>query len=112
MKDYSAYIDRYFPAPNGCVNMVTTVWADMFNHNIIFNSVTELMTQLRMSMNKVEDPQEGDMILINHGIWHVGLVIGKGQMLHTDDTGRVIVERYDGWQWKNHIRGYYRWTLR
>lgn len=110
MRDYRAYIGKRFEQPYACLDLVVAVWNDVFQRNIPHGSASDTMAYFRAHLDAVKIPQEGDLILIKAEIWHAGLVISEGHMLHTFPDGTAGIERYDGLKWKSRVRGYYRWT--
>ena len=56
------------------------------------------------------DPEPGDAALfrIAGEPMHVGVVIGKGEMIHVMKGIDVTIERFTGWQWKHRLAGFYR----
>ncbi len=55
-----------------------------------------------------ERPGDGILLrLLGHPI-HVGVVIGKGWMLHVEDGIDACLERYDGPRWSRRVMGCYR----
>jgi cell wall-associated NlpC family hydrolase len=59
-----------------------------------------------------EDPQPGDLVLIKRGskAFHIGVVVGGGEMLHAYSSGTSTIESYDSPTWRNKIEGFYRYV--
>lgn len=59
---------------------------------------------------KVAQPVAGDVILLRQqGLaCHVGLVVGPGQMLHTEKHRGAVVENFMRPHWRSRIEGFYR----
>lgn len=54
--------------------------------------------------------RDGDVIILRtkgHPL-HVGLVVGRGQMLHVLSGANSVVEFFDGIKWKHRIIGFFR----
>lgn len=56
--------------------------------------------------------QIGDAILIRvYGFpVHVGMVVGRGLMLHAEEGRESVVARYNSPEWASRIASFYRWT--
>ena len=55
------------------------------------------------------DEFEGDILLFDTADGpHVGLCIGQGDMIHSDEANGVTIERYTRVVWKNQLRTIYR----
>lgn len=70
------------------------------------------MAKLQWERIASYDTQPGDGILIfgDNPRWHLGVVCGKGEMIHAnEDAGAVVKERYNAFPWQNRIEGFYRW---
>lgn len=54
--------------------------------------------------------KEGDVILLRiKGLpWHIGVVAGKGRMLHVELGAESVIEPYNGLKWNKRIIGFYR----
>ena len=110
MRDYRMYIGKVYPAPHGCLLLVADVLRDVFDHAVPFEVTEQVMQVFRKNMIAVTNPKEGDMVMIKANQWHVGVIVSPGMMIHAaPPIGTVIIERYDGLQWKSRIRGYYTW---
>lgn len=60
---------------------------------------------------KAKTPQIPDVIVcrVKGQPWHAGIVVSPNEMLHTQRYINAVVERYDGYTWKNRIIGSYRY---
>jgi cell wall-associated NlpC family hydrolase len=61
--------------------------------------------------DRVALPKSGDVILLRRqGIaCHVGIIVGPGQMLHTEKTRGAVVESFMRPHWRSRIEGFYRY---
>lgn len=50
----------------------------------------------------------GDLVLMRQAPWHVGLVVGRGRMLHIPEGGSSCIEPYDTGRWGRRVEGIYR----
>lgn len=59
---------------------------------------------------KVDEAMEGDALLfITSGRpLHIGYALGRGDMLHINDTHGSLIERWDGPFWRGKLEGIYR----
>jgi cell wall-associated NlpC family hydrolase len=57
-----------------------------------------------------EEARLGDLVAITRGgmVYHVGLVVSPGWMLHTLEGLDSALERYDGFIWRSRLAGCYR----
>lgn len=107
---YKEYIGRIYEGPHGCLMLAADILRDTFNLPVPNDVAERVFETLRTQMRPVDDPQPGDVVLMRGPVWHVGVVIGTGTMIHTSaPTGVVVVERFDSLQYRARIRGYYRW---
>jgi cell wall-associated NlpC family hydrolase len=109
MKNYSTYIGKQYLPPNGCLNLVIDILRNEYNRPLELNDADRAMEIFRTRLSPTIKPQEGDLILLKGNQWHVGLVVGNGQMIHTSLEGEVGIEHYDGMMWRNRIKGFYKW---
>jgi len=74
--------------------------------------VAKAMGEERLKWHKVDKPQLYDVVMLRTGeySWHVGLFIGKHQMIHVMSGIDSAIEDLNGVQWKNRIEGYYRYV--
>lgn len=113
--DYSRFLGRPYEPPLGCLRLAEAVYREQYG--IDFGRLGEeldrgdglaLMKLLRDHADKVEAPQEGDLILLAGHPWHIGVVIGPGEMVHSYEGGAACIERYDGMLWSARMRGFWR----
>jgi cell wall-associated NlpC family hydrolase len=103
-----------------CWGLVKAVYADMNiklpSYDLEYFSATDrivpaLIDRERSKWHRVNDPQEGDVVLlkIKNFPRHVGIITKPGWMLHALKTIGICHERYTGLMWKNRINGFYRY---
>lgn len=68
----------------------------------------DLINSNKHNFKKVNNPQFGDIVLLNiFGISaHLGIYINEKQILHTSSATGCMIDRLD--RWKKRIDGYYR----
>jgi cell wall-associated NlpC family hydrolase len=49
-----------------------------------------------------------DLVLIRQAPWHVGVIVGRGLMLHIPEGGTSCIEPYTTGRWGNRVEGTYR----
>jgi len=87
------------------------VYPDQSIHSI--QGAHNHIDEVKGDFHVVTEPQEHDIILIRiYGnlVSHVGLYLGKGEMLHIMSGIDSTVERIAGTRWKNRISGYRRYV--
>lgn len=50
----------------------------------------------------------GDVVLLRQAPWHVGVVVGRGRMLHIPEGRESCIEPYDTGRWGSRVEGVYR----
>jgi len=97
--NYRKFVGLPYQEPFGCFQLVRHVYKEMYNLPI--RDIKDIAV-------KVRDPQEGDVVLFDGEVWHVGLVIREGEMIHCYRGGTSCVESYLTMRWRNRIVGFYR----
>jgi len=70
-----------------------------------------LMRCKKTNWQKVDEPQNGDVVLakdMSHPI-HVGIYKERNKMLNIRAQGTPVIEPLDGMEWKHNLLGFYRW---
>ena len=67
--------------------------------------------EVPISWTKCKTPQIGDAVLmrLRGQPWHVGVVVSRDSMIHTERGLEAVIERFTGPNWKNNIIGFYRY---
>lgn len=128
--DFNEYIGIPF-VPNGrskagtdCWHLICLIYKEQLN--IILPSyekikltdeissllqITRAFRRNKLNWKSVEKPEPYDVILIRTGsmLYHAGLVIGNGRMLHIDRGINSTIEKYTSIMWKDKIEGFYRY---
>lgn len=62
------------------------------------------------SVEEVSDPQYGDIVLLRvMGMpIHVGIVVGRNEMLHTRSSTGPLIENYTEIKWKRRVQSFHR----
>ena len=108
--DFTKYIGIAYPPPHGCLTFVSQLLRDEYGRPVPDDITERAAEVLQHRLAPVETPAEGDALLIKANQWHVALVLAGGMMIHAaPPDGTVMIERYDGLQWKARTRGFYRW---
>ena len=108
MNNLNAYVGKPYSELN-CWNLIIAVYADVYHIELPKLPIkTEQKNYWREILCGSELP--GDLLLfrITELKRHVGLVIGGGKMIHSDETAGVVVERYTGNLWNNRLTSIYR----
>jgi cell wall-associated NlpC family hydrolase len=119
-----AWVSQYIGVPFekfNCWQLVCKVYREQFDINLP-NLDSEYVDSLdRKNIKKLyerelylnwrqkEKPDVGDTIVltIKNQPWHVGIVVSKNKMLHTELRLESIIERFVGPMWQNNIVGFY-----
>lgn len=74
--------------------------------------ITKVFRENKLNWINVKKPKFYDVILLRSGsmLYHCGLVIGKGQMIHIDKGVNSIIESYTSKMWKDKVEGFYRYA--
>ena len=108
--NYAKYIGKSYAPPHGCLLLVADILRDEYNLPIPNDVSERVFETMRSNLIPVDDPHEGDVVLMKGNSWHVGLIIQPGTMIHVSrPSSNVVVERYDSLQWRARVRGFYRW---
>lgn len=61
---------------------------------------------------EIERPAAGDLVLLRHGshACHIGVVVGRGWMLHIEQGIDSALDRTDGLRWSRRLVGFYRYS--
>ena len=67
--------------------------------------------EMQHTWTRQDIPVIGDCVVMNikNQPWHVGVIVSRNQMLHTERGLEAVIERFTGPQWKNNIVGFYRY---
>jgi cell wall-associated NlpC family hydrolase len=120
------WVDQYIGIPfteYNCWQLVRKVYREQFNidlpllDNEYFNhmdrtNIEKLYNrELAINWKKQDVPRIGDCVVmrIRNQPWHVGIIISKDTMLHTENKLEAVRERFTGPAWKNNIIGFYRY---
>lgn len=113
--DYRQYVGLAYEPPHGCLRLVEQVVREQYGRDfrdvdsdVEPNDDRALYRLLKAHCDPVEHEREGDLIVIRSTPWHIGLVIGDGQMLHSYSGGAACVEPYRGPMHRNRISGFWR----
>jgi cell wall-associated NlpC family hydrolase len=123
MADFSAYVDLPYSPRLDCYGLVRKVLREVagvalpdyrYPHDGDARAgfVEQLRQEVGAGWQQVERPRPLDVVLLNIDGQprHVGLVVGRGRMLHTDSHGgRSRIERFDSGL--HQVAGFYRWGV-
>lgn len=71
--------------------------------------LAHVMKEERKRWIKIDKPKTYDVALIRAGEFHVGIIAGKGLMLHIMNQRESVIESYVSNGWKHRIREFYRY---
>ena len=120
--NYRQFIGLEYEPPHGCYRLVQRVFRDAYGIDLdnydaglsgldMQGRAERLKSCFGAYCEPVDDPQEGDLILINVGGQprHIGVVIRPGWMLHSYSGGTACIESYRSIHWRNRIENFYRY---
>lgn len=117
VRDWSRWVGIPYEEPFGCFTFVCRVMAAEFGvpeadyaagvHDTPLARAIALRDGLSRHCERVESPQEGDLILIRPG--HIGIVLNSRDMLHANAGHESRIERFNSPVWKPAIEGFYRY---
>jgi len=71
--------------------------------------LAQTMKEERKRWVKIDKPKAYDVALIRAGEFHVGIIVGKGLMIHIMNQRESVIESYVSNEWKHRIREFYRY---
>ncbi len=122
MDKYRPYIGIDYERPHGCFKLVAKVFKEVYGVDLgkPENGLEEeadskdktavVRKNFAERSVQVDNPKEGDLIIIRSRPWHIAIVIGDGLMLHNySKSSNSCIEEYNSARWKNRIEGFYRY---
>ena len=118
---YRPYIGIEYEAPHGCFRLVEQVFRGVYGIDLgrqdegleqaqSKDRTARIQRKLSEMAVQVNDPQEGDVVIVRGRPWHIAVVIAPNMMLHSYNGGTSCVEDYEGLRWRNRIEGFYRYV--
>ena len=119
--DYRPFIGASYEPPTGCFALVQRVFESAYGIRVPDYAsgvghdrtarAARFQQQLAAHCIPVDDPQEGDVIILNIGgkPAHIGVVTEPGWMLHSYSGGSAVIESYQDMRWRNRINGFWRY---
>lgn len=119
--DYLPFIGQPYSPPHGCFRLVQQVFEQAYGLQLADYDAgldpsdldarsARFQHELSARCLEITDPREGDLILINVGgkPYHIGVVVGPGEILHAYSGGSAVIESYRSPRWSARIGGFYR----
>jgi cell wall-associated NlpC family hydrolase len=80
------------------------------DHKSVAATVEKYKRSLSAHWVKVENPQPGDIVMLDIGgqPWHCGMAVGGDWMMHILKGVNVGLEHFTREPWRNRIEGFYR----
>jgi len=122
-----AMLDKYKPLvgveyepPHGCFRLVAKAFEDVYGIDLgrqdeglekaeNKDRTARVQQKLVEMTEQVNDPQEGDVVIIRSRPFHIGLIIAPNMMLHAYNGGTSCIEDYNSIRWRNRVEGFYRY---
>jgi len=117
---YRPYIGIEYEPPHGCFRLVSKVFEGVYGIDLgqqdegleqaqNKDRTARIQQKLVEMTEQVEEPQEGDVVIIRGRPFHIGVIVEPGQMLHAYNGGTSCIEDYKSIRWKNKVDGFYRY---
>jgi len=117
---YRPYVGVEYEPPHGCFRLVAKVFAGVYDIDLgkqdegleeaeNKDRTARIQQKLIEMTEQVDDPQEGDVVIIRGRPFHIGLVIEPGWMLHAYNGNTSCIEDYKGIRWNSRVEGFYRY---
>lgn len=117
---YKPLIGIEYEPPHGCFRLVAKVFEFVYGidlgkqdeglENAQNKDRTARIQQKLVEMTEqVEEPEEGDVVIIRGRPFHIGVVIAPNMMLHAYNGGTSCIEDYEDVRWRNRVEGFYRY---
>lgn len=126
MIDVSEYVGLpYAPVGRGprydCYGLIQRIFRDRLSIDLpdqtgyidtLCPETAALLNAGKCNWLEVAEPQPWDVVLFNVNglVNHIGLVIGRGWMLHTTRQKHACIENYHRPLWRARIEGHYRYA--
>jgi len=117
--DYSKFVGLDYEPPFGCFRLVQRVFAECYGikppmstdavRNTPKGRLQALHAGLAKYCRQVDEPVEGDIILIRSWPAHIGVIIDPPLFLHAHSDGTSCVESFRDLRWRNRVLGFYRY---
>ena len=114
--DYRPLIGREYEPPHGCLRLCEQVYREVYgidtrdlDAGIQPNDGRALYGLVQRMTEEVTAEREGDLILLRSNPWHVGVVIGDGEMIHSYHGGAACIESYRSAVWRNRVVSFHRY---
>ena len=87
-------------------------YTDQYDSTKNGETIHHLIERESLKWEKVRDEKEGDAVLFRckNLIWHIGFVLIKDLMIHTEEDIDACIEKIDSIRWRNRTEGFYRYN--
>jgi len=121
LSKYRPYVGVEYEPPHGCFRLVEQIFRGVYNIDLggaddeLENAqsrdrTARVQKKLSELSIEIEEPQEGDVVIVRGRPWHIGVIIEPPMMLHSYNGGTSCIENYTDWRWANRIEGFYRYV--
>ena len=108
MNNLNEYVGKSYDELD-CWSLVRRIYKDVYH---IALPKLPIETEQKNHWREVPPGSElqGDLLLFRIAELkrHVGLVVGEGRMIHSDETTGVVIEKYTGPLWDHRLKKIYR----
>lgn len=115
--NYAPLIGREYEPPHGCLRLCEQVYREVYgidtrnlDAGIDANDGRALYGLIQRMTTEVGEEREGDLVLIRSTPWHVGIVIGDGEFIHSYHGGAAVIENYCNSLWRNRVVSFHRYS--
>jgi len=117
---YKPYVGVEYDPPHGCFRLVAKVFEGVYGIDLgkqdegleqaqNKDRTARIQQKLIEMTEQVDDPQEGDVVIIRGRPFHIGLIIAPSMMLHAYNGGTSCIENHNGFRWESRVEGFYRY---
>jgi len=117
---YKPLVGVEYEPPHGCFRLVAKAFEDVYGIDLgrqdeglegaeNKDRTARVQQKLVEMTEQVNDPQEGDVVIIRSRPFHIGLIIAPNMMLHAYNGGTSCIEDYNSIRWRNRVEGFYRY---
>jgi cell wall-associated NlpC family hydrolase len=117
---YRDFVGVEYEPPHGCFRLVSKVFEDVYGIDLgkqdegleqaqNKDRTARIQQKLIEMTEQVDNPQEGDLVIIRSRPFHIGVIIAPNMMLHAYNGGTSCIEGYEDMRWRNRVEGFYRY---
>src|SRR6056297_1630322 len=117
---YKPFVGVEYEPPHGCFRLVAKVFNGVYGIDLgkqdegleqaeNRDRTARIQQKLIEMTEQVQEPQEGDVVIVRGRPFHIGVVVEPNWMLHAYNGGTSCIEDYTSLRWRNRVEGFYRY---